>query len=213
MSDRNEAVAEHLASYEQQVEVGRLGMWLFLATEIMIFGAIFLSIAVYRLIYWEDLAEATHHLKLWIGGINTGLLLTSSLFMALAVVAARRERLGRARGLLLLTALLGLLFLGLKGYEYSLEYQEGLMPGVGPPFPLPSPPQQLFLNIYFAGTGLHALHVTVGISLLLWLNWSLRKRRPHLPPSHERVESVGLYWHLVDIVWVFLYPALYLIGR
>jgi cytochrome c oxidase subunit III len=213
MSQESPSVlASHFTTAQQQREAGRLGMWLFLATEVMLFGAILLAIATYRFIYWPEFAEATQHLKLWIGGINTGVLLTSSLFMALAVVAAREGRIAYARTLVLVVGGLGLLFLCIKGYEYWLEYQEGLFPGLEH-FSSLLPAEQLLLNLYFASTSLHALHVVLGVATLGWLFWSLHRTRPALPPADERVEGVGLYWHLVDVVWVLLYPSLYLLGR
>jgi cytochrome c oxidase subunit 3 len=200
-------VAEHFATAAQQRESATLGMWLFLATELMLFGGLFLGLAVYRVAYPEAARTASDHLHLWIGGANTAVLLTSSLTMVLAVVAARAGARNPTALLLVATAALGLLFLALKGYEYHIEYREGLMPGVGPTFPL-ADRNELFFNLYFAATGLHALHLTIGILLVSAFAWRIGVRA--LPPP-TWIEGLGMYWHFVDVVWVFLYPVLYLI--
>lgn len=204
-------VAEHFQDARQQREAAQLGLWLFLATEILLFGGLFMGLLVYRVTYPDVAAEASGHLRLWLGGANTGVLLTSSLCMALAVVAARAGAARRCAWLLLATAALGVVFLGVKGYEYWVEYQEGLIPGAGKPFPLEAPPAELFFNLYFAATSLHALHLSLGVAAVLALAWSVRRARVPLPAYAVRVEGVGLYWHLVDLVWVFLYPTMYLV--
>jgi cytochrome c oxidase subunit 3 len=187
-----------------------MGLWLFVATELMLFSGLFLGLAVYRVVYPAAAEEASDHLHLWIGGANTAVLLTSSLAMALAVVAARAGRPRPATLWLLATAALGLLFLALKGYEYRSEYSEGLMPGVGPAFPLEGP-AELFFNLYFVATGLHAAHLTIGILAVALFAWRTRSRRLPLPEHATQIEGLGIYWHFVDVVWVFLYPVLYLI--
>jgi cytochrome c oxidase subunit III len=204
------AVAEPFATEAQQHETATLGLWLFIATELMLFGALFLGLVVYRIAYPEAANAASEHLHLWLGGANTALLLTSSLTMALAVVGAREGRRGQTTLLLLSTALLGLLFLGVKAYEYRSEYQGGLMPGLGPAFPL-GPHAELFFNFYFASTGLHALHLALGILALGVFAWRTLSRRLPVPARATRIEGLGMYWHFVDVVWVFLYPVLYLI--
>jgi cytochrome c oxidase subunit III len=204
-------IVEPFQSARQQHEAAQLGMWLFLATEVMLFSGIFLGILIYRVAYWQALQEATHHLHLWLGTLNTALLLTSGLTMAFAVLAAREGRRGRTVGWLLLTATLGIAFLGVKSYEYVEEYHEGLMPGVGPPFPLEAPASQLFLNLYFAGTGLHFFHLGCGVAALLLFSWLVATRRLALPVRGMPVEGLGMYWGLVDIIWIFLYAALYLL--
>jgi cytochrome c oxidase subunit 3 len=130
--------------------------------------------------------------------------------MVLAVLDARDGRRQHTTLLLIATATLGLLFLALKGYEYHLEYREGLMPGVGPVFPL-GPQAKLFFNLYFVSTGLHAAHLALGIVAVGAFAWSVGSRRLPLPDRAMRIEGLGMYWHFVDIVWVFLYPVLYLI--
>lgn len=204
------AVAEQFERPRQQHEAVQLGMWIFLGTEVMLFGGIFLSIMIYRVSYGAALKVASQHLDMWLGGINTAVLLTSSLTMVLAVAAAREQRVRATVGWLLVTAVIGALFLCIKGYEYYQEYHEGLMPGVGPPFPMATEPNQLFLNIYFTGTALHAFHLTCGITAVGLFAWLVGRRRL-LNQHSARVEILGMYWHLVDIVWLFLFPALYLV--
>ena len=205
------AVAEPYQEARQQQEAARLGLWLFLITEIMLFGGLFTGILVYRVLHGAAFAEASSHLDPWLGGLNTAVLLTSSLMMALAVHAARTGERQAVVRWLLLTALLGLIFLGIKGYEWWKEYHEGLMPAVGPDFPIPVRAAELFFNLYFAATGLHALHLTLGIGAVAVFAGLTGRRLLPLPEKQTYVEGVGLYWHLVDVIWVFLYPVLYLV--
>lgn len=207
------ALAHHFDTPEQQYESARLGMWAFLATEVMFFGGLFLGYTVYRAAYPEAFSEASHHLPRMIGAINTGVLLGSSLAMALAVHAAQVGKRKHLIGFLLLTMLLGSVFLGIKAYEYYDKYEQHLMPLAGLPFTWEgdNPGRaQMFYNFYFAMTGFHALHMILGISVLAvlvvlaWRDW-------FSPEYFTPVEMTGLYWHFVDIVWVFLYPLLYLI--
>ena len=207
---RRGALAEPFATEAQQHEAATMGLWLFIATELMLFSGLFLGLAVYRIVYPEAAEEASGHLRLWIGGANTAVLLTSSLAMALAVVAARAGRPRPATLWLLATAALGVVFLALKGYEYRVEYMEGLMPGIGPAFPLEAP-AELFFNLYFAATGLHAVHLALGILAVGLFAWRTRSRRLPLPERAIEIEGLGIYWHFVDVVWVFLYPVLYLV--
>jgi cytochrome c oxidase subunit 3 len=218
-------VQQQFEDMEQQTHSATLGMWTFLATEVLFFGALFVGYAVYRTRWPDEFREASRELKLWIGGVNAFLLLVSSLTMALAV---RSAAIGNNRGLVLhlsLTVGLAVMFLGFKATEYTLEAREHLIPNVNfttvPPEDAQKPPaeqrhrpdqQQLFMGFYFIMTGLHALHVTVGIGVLAVL--IVFARRGHFSPAyHNPVEVAGLYWHFVDIVWVFLYPALYLLRQ
>lgn len=207
----------HFDDLEHQHETTTLGMWVFLATELLIFGALFTSYAAYFSWYPASFEAASRHLNVLIGGVNTVVLLTSSLTMALAV---RSAQLGRRRALvrfLILTALLGTAFLVLKAVEYYSDYQEKLVPGLAfePEAwnhdPVNPAHVQLFLVFYYVMTGLHAVHLTVGIviiAVLAYLAW----RRSFSPEYYTPVESWGLYWHYVDIIWIFLLPLLYLIG-
>jgi cytochrome c oxidase subunit 3 len=196
---------------DQREEANRLGMWLFLATEAMMFGALFFALTVVRLRVPDGVRVASGHLDRLLGTLNTGVLLTSSLLVALAVVAARQGREQRTAGLLAGTASLGVVFLALKGIEYHKEFREGLMPGLG--FRLDDPGAELFFNLYYAATGLHAVHLTIGVLLMLGLAARVLSGGVPLPERATTVELPGLYWHLVDIVWVFLYPTLYLVSR
>jgi cytochrome c oxidase subunit 3 len=204
-------VVEQFETPDQQREAAQLGVWVFLGTEIMLFSGIFASILIYRVSYWQTLQAATEHLHMPLGAINTAILLTSSLTMGFGVLAAREGRTFSTFWWLLLTALLGVFFLGVKGYEYYEEYREGLMPTFGPQFPLDFPTGRLFFNLYYAGTGLHALHLTCGIVAVVIFAFRVRSRRLVLPARQMMIEGLGMYWGLVDMIWVLLFPALYLI--
>jgi cytochrome c oxidase subunit 3 len=193
----------------QQHTADLMAMYLFLGSEVMLFGGLFAAMALTRLHHPAEYVAASRALHLWIGAANTAILLTSSLAMALSVVAARAgHRTAAIRGLLA-TATLGLGFLGLKAVEYAAEYREGLLPVPGSGQALVEPAQRLFMHLYLIATGLHALHLTVGLALVVGLAVRLRRGLP-LPGRAVTVEVNGLYWHLVDLVWVFLYPVLYL---
>lgn len=196
---------------KQRALANQLGLWTLLATEVVFFGGLFLAYAIYRHAYPAAFAAGSARLDFWIGTINTAVLLTSSLCVALgdhAIKAGQRAALGRC---LLAAWLLGAVFLGLKGYEYYPKYAEHLIPGAGFRLEGSAPPQlQLFVVLYFAMTGLHALHMIARLAALAWL--IPRNRRGGLSAEHHApVEMVGLYWHFVDCVWVFLYPLPYLI--
>ncbi|NUO80665.1 cytochrome c oxidase subunit 3 family protein [candidate division KSB1 bacterium] len=190
-------------------------MWAFLITEIMFFGGLFLGYIIYRTAYPAAFAEASRLLDYQLGAINTAVLICSSLTMVLAVRAAQ---MGQRRGLivfLLLTILLGGVFLGNKVVEYSHKFHDHLVPGpnFGPEAPLAHPQQvELFFGFYFGMTGLHALHMIIGIVVLFILvvqAWRGRFSQDYFTP----IDITGLYWHFVDIVWIFLFPLLYLISR
>ncbi len=206
-------VAHQFDDAEQQQEASTLGMWIFLATEILFFGGMFLGYTIYRAMYPQEFAAASRHLDIVFGTVNTAVLLCSSLTMALGVYSAQ---LGSRRMLVLflgLTMLLGAVFLGIKFYEYYQKYEEGLIPGAGFTWAGPNPNQtSLFFVFYFIMTGMHALHMVIGLGLMTVL--VLLTRRGRFTPSYYTpVELGGLYWHFVDIVWVFLFPLLYLIDR
>jgi cytochrome c oxidase subunit 3 len=208
------ALAHQFDDLDQQHRADELGMWLFLSTEVLFFGGMFLTYAVYRVHYEAAFAAGSELLDIMLGTVNTGVLLCSSLMMALAVDAAARGDRRRTIGFLAATMLLGAAFLGVKGYEYYVKYEHGLMPLLGLPFEFdgPSAPHvRLFLQLYFLLTGVHALHMLAGLTVLLVLLIGALRGRflgEHASPVH----IAGLYWHFVDVVWVFLYPLLYLIG-
>lgn len=197
----------------QQSEANALGMWTFLATEVLFFGGALLVYAVYRWLNPAVFAEASQELNLVIATVNTVLLLTSSLTVALAEwYSGHYDRPRAVRYLLILTAMLGLAFLVLKGVEYRQEYQHGLVPFLDQAFAwdgADAGAAALFFNLYFALTGLHALHLTIGCGLLLTVTVLHRRRGGQ--GCHQPVRMTALYWHFVDIVWVFLFPFFYLV--
>lgn len=205
--------AMQFADLAQQREVATLGLWLFLATEILFFGGALLSYFAYRLIYPDGFLAAARHTKIVLGTVNTAILLTSSLTMALAVHAAQSAHRRVASLLLIATAVFGFAFIGVKSVEYFEEYREHLVPGLGFAFDGPyAHPAELFFLLYFVVTGLHGVHLVIGIGLVLILAWRLA--RDSADPTYTApIEVVGLYWHFVDIVWVFLFPLIYLPGR
>lgn len=205
------ALAEQFDDMAQQKDAATLGMWTFLATEVLFFGGMFLGYITYRHAYSDAFAQASHHTILSYGTINTAVLLTSSLTMALAVRAAQTDSKKWLIRFLLITVFLGCCFLGVKGLEYHDDLREHLWPGPHFTKALP-PPSQIFWFLYWGMTGLHAIHVTVGIGLLSVIAWMSGRGR-FSSYYHTPVEISGLYWHFVDIVWIFLYPLLYLINR
>ncbi|HJV83890.1 MAG TPA: cytochrome c oxidase subunit 3 [Noviherbaspirillum sp.] len=214
MNDHVLPVAEQFDTRDQQGEAAALGMWIFIATELMFFGPLFFGYYYVRFEYPEGLAAASRHTEVMIGTINTGVLLTSSLLMALAVHARKAGLLRLTSRLMLFVAVLGIVFLVLKGTEYWIEWQEHLVPGAG--FAFPDAPHahaaELFYFLYFGMTGLHALHLIIGITAVCTFAVGLMRGAERFA-APDRIEVAGLYWHFVDVVWIFLYPLLYLVGR
>jgi cytochrome c oxidase subunit 3 len=203
----------HFADVEQQHEASWLGMWVFLATEVMFFGGMFACYFVYRHWYLQAFASASNQLDVLLGGINTAVLICSSFTMAMAVHSAETGRRKPLVVFLLLTIVLGLAFLGIKFYEYHTKFEEHLVPGSSFRFAESlARPAEIFFSFYFAMTGMHAVHMIIGIGLLTALIFRARRDR-FSPTYHTPVELTGLYWHFVDIVWIFLFPLLYLLGR
>lgn len=198
---------------EQQHDTAQVGMWVFLGTEVLFFGGLILAYSVYRYAHPDGFAEAARHTRIVIGTINTAILLTSSFLVAWAVALAQRS-LGRATALLLgAAALLGCVFLALKGVEYWLEFKEHLWPGAGFSFPHgDARAASLFFAFYFVATGLHALHVAIGVVVLSVIEVKAR-RGAYSERYHAPVTVAGLYWHFVDLVWVVLFALIYLPGR
>jgi cytochrome c oxidase subunit 3 len=207
------ALQHHFDDMQQQSQAAGLGMWLFLATEIMFFGGLFAGYTVYRWRFPAGFADASGHLDVRLGAVNTAVLILSSLTMALAVRAAQ---LGRRRGLLLfliVTMALGSVFLGIKASEYEHKLEEGLLPGPGFVYPGPQAgAAELFFGFYFTMTGIHALHMVIGIGVLAILLVPAR-RGAYSGSYFAPIELAGLYWHFVDIIWIFLFPLLYLLGQ
>lgn len=204
-------LAHPFESAAQQRHAAQLGMWLFLSTEVLLFGGLFAAYGIYRSLYAETFAAASRHLDLLLGTVNTVVLITSSLTVALAHHFARRGE-GKASALFLsLSIALGIVFLGVKGVEYGQKIEEGALPGRFYSFPgVQGQGASLFFTLYFLLTGLHGLHVVIGLCVLGWLAvGSLRGAFD--AESFTPVELGGMYWHLVDLVWIFLYPLLYLV--
>lgn len=210
---REAHAAFQYASLQQQHEAAQLGIWTFLATEVLFFGGLILAYCVYRYGYAADFAQASRRTEIVIGVANTAILLTSSFLVAWAVTAAKLG-LGRlACGLLVAAALLGALFLALKGYEYRQEYHERLVPAVNFAFDLAHyRGAALFFIFYFIATGLHAVHVAVGIVVLAAVARRARTGA-YCADYHAPITVAGLYWHFVDVVWIFLFALIYLPGR
>jgi len=219
----------HFETEEQQREAGSFGMWLFLLTEIMFFGGMFFAYLLYRNWYYDAFFTASNQLSVPLGAANTAILITSGFFMALGVWAAEVRKQQLLVWTLILTTVFGCAFLGVKYVEYKEKWEKHHIPGnsfdvsefVNPAAhgvnEKPLPPDmaqktQIFFFLYFAMTGMHALHMIIGIGMLAWL--ILRAQRGDFTAGYVApIENFGLYWHFVDIVWLFLFPLLYLINR
>lgn len=218
----NPALLHHFATEEQQRDASSLGMWIFLGTEVMFFGGLFCAYLIYRHWYFGDFGAASKSIDARLGATNTAVLICSSLTVVLAIWAAQTARRALMIGMLILTMLFGLAFLGIKGIEYHDKFVEHHVPGPSFSFddPIPGHPDQhanprhaqIFFSLYFIMTGLHALHMVVGIGIFTWLLVMAWKGR-FTPEYHTPLEIGGLYWHFVDIVWIYLFPLLYLIDR
>jgi cytochrome c oxidase subunit 3 len=206
----SQALAHHFESLEKQTQAQRLGMWLFLATEILLFTALFAAYGVYRYLYAHAFAEASRGLETWMGGVNTFVLVTSSLTVALGLDAATKGRTRRTAGLFFASIGLGLVFMALKAVEYRHHFLHGELPGRLYSGHLASAGGAMFFALYFLITGLHALHVIIGMTVLGVIGvkaW----RGAYSAEYHTPVELGGLYWHLVDLIWIFVFPLIYLI--
>jgi cytochrome c oxidase subunit 3 len=207
------ALAHHFDDLGQQSEAATLGMWVFLATEVLFFGGLFLTYTIYRGWYPEAFAFSSHELDVTLGTVNTVILIASSLTMALAVHAAQTGDRRRLLLFLALTMVLGAAFLGIKSVEYAEKFHQHHVPGPTFQFePEYFRPAQIFFSLYFVMTGLHALHMIIGLGIMTWMliwAWNGTITRDYSSP----IEISGLYWHFVDIVWIFLFPLLYLLGR
>ena len=209
-STHDSFVQHQFYTASQQHESAKLGMWFFLAQEVLFFGGIFMAYGAVRFFYPETFLAAHEHLSIPLGALNTAVLLTSSLTMALAVRASQLSQQKHAIVNLLLTIALACAFLVVKYFEYSEKFHHGFLPGrfyTGEG--VPGEPH-IFFGLYFVMTGLHGIHVIAGIVALLWV--LRRVQRGEISSRYYTpVENVGLYWHLVDIIWIFLFPLLYLV--
>jgi cytochrome c oxidase subunit 3 len=207
------ALRHHFADLDQQRETATLGMWVFLITEVMFFGGMFAAYLVYRVAYPVAFQEASQHMAFMAGTINTAVLICSSLFVACAVHAAQLGHRKQIVFFLLLALLLGVAFLGIKAIEYHDHWVEHTVPGASFQFEGTDPVHsEMFFALYFVMTGFHALHMVIGVVLVAVIAYFAWHGR-YTPAYHSPVENVGLYWHFVDIIWIFLYPLLYLIGH
>jgi cytochrome c oxidase subunit 3 len=229
------AQQHHFDTMAQQKEAAVIGMWLFLLTEILFFGGLFVAYMIYRVWYFDAFAEASRRLSLFWGGLNTAVLIGSSLTMALAVRSAQTNNRKWTVNWLVLTMILGCVFLGVKVIEYQDKFANHEVPGYNYDFAYherhaaaeghPTPPRelhltpeqlqnttQIYFSLYFTMTGLHALHMIIGVGLMMVITWMAYKGKfdAHY---YTPVEMSGLYWHFVDIVWIFLFPLLYLVER
>jgi len=226
LSDSTSAIhvlKHHFADLDQQRETSTFGMWLFLVTEIMFFGGMFCAYLVYRVLYFNSFGAASTTLSIQLGTTNTAVLICSSLTMAMAVHAAATGHRKAIILFLVLTLLLGGVFIGIKGVEYYDKFQERHVPGPNFNFVLEGAEAkhfqhvdphaaEIYFSLYFCMTGLHALHMLIGFGLITWLIIAATRGK-FTPEYYSPVELVGLYWHFVDIVWIFLFPLLYLISR
>lgn len=217
----NPALLHHFATEEQQRDSASLGMWIFLGTEVMFFGGLFCAYLIYRLKYFSEFAAASQTLNWQLGTTNTAVLICSSLTVVLAVYASQHAKRTLLLSSLVLTLVLGLAFLGIKAIEYNEKFEKHHVPGPsfqfdnvnvpGKPGQMANPYHaQIYFSLYFIMTGLHALHMIVGIGIFVWLLWAAWKGR-FTPQYNTPLEMGGLYWHFVDIIWIYLFPLLYLI--
>jgi len=203
-------LAHHFVSEEQQRSAAKLGMWIFLATEILFFGGLFMAYTAFRYLYPGTFLHAHEHLNVPMGGINTIVLITSSLTMALAVRSAQVGKNKHMLVNLVATFLFACTFLVIKYFEYAHKFHDGLLPGKFYTATGIEGLPHVFFGIYFVMTGLHGIHVLAGMGVIAWI--FIRGAQGRFSPSYYTpVENVGLYWHLVDLIWIFLFPLLYLV--
>jgi len=204
--------AHHFASASDEFEACKQGMWLFLVTEVLMFGGLFVAYGIFRGLYTDMFHEAHKMLAANMGALNTVVLITSSLTMALAVSSTQKGKKNQAILALVLTFVLACCFLVVKYFEYSHKFHDGLLPGgFFTNTELKHPKSPLFFSLYFMMTGLHGIHVLIGMGVIAWV---LRRtmRGDFSPEYYTPVELVGFYWHFVDLVWIYLFPLLYLVG-
>lgn len=212
MESAEQRHADHFETLAKQSHAARLGMWIFLSTEVLLFAGLFVSYTYYRYLFFTDFVKASHHLKTWIGTTNTFILLTSSLTVALAVHFARHGRGKLAAAFLAASIALGLSFMGFKALEYWEDVQEGMLPGRYLANPeILSAGAGMFFTLYWIMTALHALHVTAGLTVLTGIT-VLAWRGVFSKEYDTPIELGAMYWHLVDLVWIFLWPLLYLVS-
>lgn len=208
----NFKVAHHFSNANVQFDANRMGVWLFLITEILLFSGLFCAFIVFRSWYFDTFVEAHHYLDKVMGSINTVVLICSSLTVALSIRAAQMNNQKLTVLLLIITLLCACAFMGIKYVEYSHKFHDGLLPGrYFSAEGFQNPHGGLFFGIYFMMTGLHGIHVLIGMGLMIWV--LIRAMKGEFSSRYYApLEGVGLYWHLVDLVWIFVFPLLYLVG-
>ena len=204
---------EQFTTEQQQRTAGMLGMWAWLLTELLLFAGLFLIAVVLRVQYPASVSAAVSHLKFWIGATNTAVLIVSSFTMSAAIMLSRMGLQRLMVGAMLATAALGSLFLALKGYEWYVDYVEHMTPFLARPYALVGDPRSiLFVNLYWVTTGLHGFHLLTGVGILVTL--AVQARAPDYLARHQnRIEIYGLYWHFIDLIWIIVFPVLYVVGR
>ena len=220
--EHQEGLHHQFVDVEQQRNASSLGMWLFLGTEVMFFGGMFCAYLIYRYWYYPEFAAGSRSLNIWLGTVNTAVLICSSLTVALGVRAAQMGKRKLLVLLLVLTLVFGLAFLGIKAVEWHDKFVEHHVPGASfsaatlieeyPQLHIDPARTQIYFSLYFAMTGLHALHMIIGVGIFCYLTFYAWKGR-YTPEYHTPVEIGGLYWHFVDLIWIYLFPLLYLIDR
>lgn len=205
-------VDHHFIDAHQQLDTAKLGMWIFLVTEILFFGGLFAAYAIYRIGYPELFAEASTELDVILGTVNTLVLIFSSLTVAFAIRAAKMNLQRQTIIYLVTTILLACVFMVIKYFEWTHKFHLGIFPGEFYAYDgIGHPQAPLFFSLYYVMTGMHGLHVIIGIGVMIWLLVGAYKGKYH-SEYYNPVEITGLYWHLVDIIWIFLFPLFYLIG-
>jgi cytochrome c oxidase subunit 3 len=205
-------VADHFATFDEQEQASRMGMWIFIATEILLFTGLFVLYTCYRFVFPDTFRLASSHMEVGLGTANTLVLITSSLTVALSLYFIEVGRPRVTFACLMISLFFGLCFMGIKGVEYWRHFEEGSLWGsLYHLNEVPAAGASLFFTLYFAMTGLHALHVLAGMIVLTWLA-GLTLRGRFNPTYHTPLELGGMYWHLVDLIWIFLYPLLYLVA-
>lgn len=205
-------LAHHFDSLDQQFKAAKLGTWLFLSTEILMFGGLFVGYAIYHSLYPEMFAEGARSLDWRLGAVNTVVLLFSSFTMAAGINYAQTNQRAKSMRMLLITVFCGLIFMAIKYYEYTHKFHLGLYPGKYFVFESGDANNlAMYYSFYFLMTGLHGSHVLIGMGLILWV-WNRSRKGEFSSEFYTPVECVGLFWHLVDLIWIYLFPLLYLVG-
>ena len=205
-------VAHHFDSAEQEFQASKLGIWLFLCTEILMFGGLFVGYVIFHNLYPEMFAEGASHLDWKLGSLNTAVLLVSSFTMVLSIYYAQTNQYKKTSNMLMITFICGLVFMVIKAFEYNHKIHLGLLPGELYTFAdAESVNLALYFSFYFLMTGLHGSHVVIGLGLIFWL-WLRSRKKEFNKEYYTPLEVVGLFWHLVDVIWIYLFPLLYLVG-